>query len=221
MASKKNQGALRGAALVKAAIASATEKGTIAEPTPVPPGILKKLRLPNDEKISPAMKAFFAFDASYFGFEFDDEEPEFEAMAVEDIVEQELGEESVPRFGEAYDLLGDDCLLLGEGVEPPRFLYIGTPDSAGEYPVITLETNAEGAAVVRGFVPFDVWLAQELGALPKELSEEHLAAVKELADSNGDGRTSFEPKAKEAGEGDDDEDEDEDEDDDKEDSKNA
>ena len=220
MATKKksDEGALRGVALIKKAIAAATEKGLIPSPAPVPPVILKKLKLPNDEKLSPSLKALLAFDASWLGFEFDDEEPEFEVLSLEDLVEQELGEEHVRGFGEAYDLLGDDCVVIDGGSESKRILYIGTPDALGEYPVITLDST-DGKSVVCGFVPFDVWVAQQLGALPAEetlgwVPDAYLPAVKELAESNGDGRTTFEPKPKDpSAEGDADEDEDEDEDD--------
>jgi hypothetical protein len=77
----------------------------------------------------------------------------------------------------------------------------------------------DGAARIGGFVPFDVWLAQELGALDrgKEIGDvppEYAALIEPMAKSNGDGRVVFTPKAGEGGGGDgDDEDEDEDDDD--------
>jgi hypothetical protein len=37
------------------------------DPEPVPTGALKKLRLPNDEKVSPALKELLAIDASWLG----------------------------------------------------------------------------------------------------------------------------------------------------------
>ena len=82
MASKKSAaGPVRGAALVKKAIEASS--AAIATPEAVPASILKKLRLPNDEKLSPGLKAFLAHDASILGWEFDDEEPEFEAMPLD------------------------------------------------------------------------------------------------------------------------------------------
>jgi hypothetical protein len=213
-AKKKQDGAARGAALIKKAIAAGKEQGQFSDPQPVPAGILKKLRLPNDEKISPAMKELLSFDGSFLGFDFDDEEPEFDTVALEDVVESEFGEENVSSFGEAYDLLGEDCILLGGEGDERSVLYVGSPDAAGEYAVITLRTGETNR--VEGFVPFDVWVAQQLGALPKDkVPEEYAAFVKELADANGDGRTSFEPKEGEAREkgGDDDEDEDEEDED--------
>jgi len=198
MAAKK---VTRGAALVKKAI----EAGPVATAEPVDASILKKLRLPNDEKISAGLKTFLAHDASSLGWSFDDEEPEFEPMALDELVAQEFGDDAVPTFGEAIEMLGDDCILIESESESKSFLYVGTPDDAGEYPVITLDPGAK----VSGFVPFDVWIAQQRGALPAELPEEYSALAKALAESNGDGRTAFESQHREIAADSDDEDEDE------------
>jgi hypothetical protein len=75
-----------------------------------------------------------------------------------------------------------------------------------------------GVARIGGFVPFDVWVAQELGALERgkdigDVPPDYAALPKALADSNGDGRIVFTPKAGEATERSSDEDEDEGEED--------
>jgi hypothetical protein len=211
MAAKK--GAPRGAALVKKAIEAST--AVIATPEPVPANILKKLRLPNDEKLSPGLKAFLAHDATFFGWEFDDEEPEFEAMSLDELVAQEFGDEVVSAFGEAVELLGGDCVLLGEGEGETRsLLYVGDADEAGEYPVVTLD-HAKGAWV--SILPFDVWIAQRTGALPRGeepgwVPEDYVAAAQAAADANTEGRRAFESQHRDvAAGGDEDEDEDEDE----------
>lgn len=200
MAAKK---VTRGASLVKKAI----ESGAIATAEPVDASILKKLRLPNDEKLSAGLKTFLAHDASTLGWSFDDEEPEFEPMTLDELVAQEFGDENVSAFGEAIEMLGEDCVLIEGESDAKSFLYVGTPDDAGEYPVITLEHGA--AAKVSGFVPFDVWIAQRLGALPAVLPEEYAALAKALAESNGDGRTEFESQHREIAAESDEEDEDE------------
>jgi hypothetical protein len=200
MAAKK---VTRGAALVKKAI----EARPVEAAEPVDASILKKLRLPNDEKLSAGLKTFLAHDGSSLGWSFDDEEPEFEPMALDELVAQEVSEESVPAFGEAIEMLSDDCVLIESEGEQKSFLYVGSPDDAGEYPVITVEAPNK----VSGFVPFDVWIAQKHGALPAELPEEYAALAKALAESNGDGRTSFESQHREiAADSDDDEDEEDD-----------
>ncbi|WP_394847057.1 hypothetical protein LZC95_06260 [Pendulispora brunnea] len=211
MASKKSEGLARGAALIKKSIEAAKASGAIDSPEAVPAGVLKKLRLPNDEKISPAMKELLSFDATWIGWSFDDEEPEFEPMSLEEFVEEELGEEAAASFGEAAELLGEDCIPLPSDGEAHSFLYIGSADERGEYPVITLEAGGK----VSGFVPFDVWVAQRLGALEKgELPEAYKAVCQALAEENADGRVNFVSEARDAADRDDDdegEDEDEDE----------
>ncbi len=191
---KKTETTLRGAALIKKAIAAAEANGTIESPEPLPASALKKLRLPNDEKLSPALKELLAFDWTWLGWEIDEEEPELEPMAIDELIEQEFGEDFVSQFGEAIELLPEDCLLIGEGEGAKRFLYLGTPDDKGEYPVITLATD--DGCWVGGFVPFDIWVAQQLGVLENEkhhgyVPQEFEVLCKALAESNSDGRVSF------------------------------
>jgi len=207
MATKKSDGPIRGAALIKKSIEAARASGVIADPEPVPAGVLKKLRLPSDEKISPAMKELLAFDATWIGWSFDDEEPEFEPMALDELVEEEFGEESVAEFGEAGEILGEDCILLPSDGEARHFLYVGTADDRGEYPVVTVESGGK----VGGFVPFDVWVGQRLGALEKApsgwVAPGYESASQALADGNGDGRVNFVSEQRDAGERDEDEEE--------------
>ncbi|HWL89111.1 MAG TPA: hypothetical protein VNO21_25085 [Polyangiaceae bacterium] len=220
MATKKSEGLVRGAALVKKSIEAARASGIVASPEPVSPNVLKKLRLPNDEKISPAMKELLAFDASFVGWAFDDEEPEFEPMALDELIEEELGEEHLGAFGEASEMLGEDCIALPSEGDTHHFLYIGTVDDRSEYPVIALALD--GGGWVGGFVPFDVWIAQRFGALEKGVQRAaappgYEAACKALAESNGDGRVSFVSEHRDVGDGaehDEDEDEEEESEDD-------
>lgn len=225
---KKSEGALRGTALIKKAIEAAKASGLIDAPEPVASAVLKKLRLPNDEKLSPALKELLAFDVSWLGWEIDDEEPELEPLALDELIEQELGEEFVSQFGEAIEMLGEDCLLIDDGSEKKRFLYVGTADDKGEYPVITLTTD--DGCWVGGFVPFDVWIAQQFGALEAEKEKGYVPAeyeslCKALAEANGDGRVSFKSETREierdGSEGKDDESDEDDEDDEESDDESA
>ena len=111
-------------------------------------------------------------------------------------------------------MLGEDCILMDSEGETTNFLYVGNPDDAGEYAVITLEHG--DTAKVSGFVPFDVWIAQRFGALPAELPEEYVTIAQALAELNGDGRRSFESQHRDIAASGADADEDEDEDDDSE-----
>jgi ribosomal protein L12E/L44/L45/RPP1/RPP2 len=214
MASKRETGVLRGAKLVKKATAAANTSGILASPEPLPTSLAKKMVLPNGESISAGMKELLTTDTDWIGIDYDDEEAEIEGMSLEDVVEEAFGEEAVAAFGEAYDMLTEDVVYFNGEVSRPACLYCGTPDDAGEYPVLQLSWE-NGVAKIGGFVPFDVWVAQELGALErgKEIGEvpaEYAALPKALADSNGDGRVLFTPKAGEATEKSSDDDEDED-----------
>ena len=206
MAAKKDTGPLRGAKLVKKAIESAKANGVIAEPEAIAAALVRKLKLPNGESLSPGMKELFLFDGAWLGIEYDDEEAEMECVSLEDIIEEHFGEEAVPAFGEAYELLADDCIAFTAELRRPACLYIGNADEAGEYPVIEFSFD-EGVAKIGGFVPFDVWVAQELGALERgkaigDVPPEYAALPAALAVSNADGRVVFTPEAGEASEDD-------------------
>lgn len=217
MASKKETAPLRGAKLIKKALEAAKTTGVIAEPEPIASSILRKMKLPNGESISPGMKELLAFDGSWLGMDFDEEEPELEATSLEEFVEDQFGEEAVAAFDEAYEMLSDDCILFGAELDRPSCLYIGNADDAGEYAVLSLSYEG-GVARIGGFVPFDVWVAQELGGLERgkdigDVPAEYAALPAALATANGDGRIVFTPTAgdgsSKSGDGDEDEDDDE------------
>jgi len=216
MASKKDAGPLRGAKLLKKALATASTSGMISSPEPLPGGLARKMVLPNGEPISAGMKELLTTDAEWIGIDYDDEEGEIEGMSLEDAVEEAFGEEAVAAFAEAYELMTEDVVFFGGEVSRPACLYVGTPDDAGEYPVLQLSWDS-GVARIGGFVPFDVWAAQELGGLERgkdlgDVPAEYLPLLQPAADTNGDGRISFTPKGGAAGESDDDGDDDDDDD---------
>jgi hypothetical protein len=207
MAAKKDAPPLRGAKLIKKALTSA---GAVI-PTPEPVVGAKKLKLPNGEPLSPAMKELLTFDGSWLAIDYDDEEFEIEAAALEDIIEESFGEAAVVAFAEATELLGEDLVAFGCDRGRPAFLYVGEVDDAGEYPVLELSFE-DGIARIGGFVPFDVWVAQELGGLERgkdigDVPAEYAALPKAAAEANGDGRVVFSPKAGVAEADDQDEDE--------------
>ena len=202
MASKKDTGVLRGAKLVKKATTAANTSGILSAPEPLSTSLAKKMVLPNGEAISAGMKELLTTDTDWIGIDYDDEEAEIEGMSLEDVVEEAFGEEAVAAFAEAYEMLTEDVVYFNGEVSRPACLYCGTPDDAGEYPVLQLSWDG-GVARIGGFVPFDVWVAQELGALERgkdigDVPAEYAALPKALADSNGDGRIVFTPKAGEA-----------------------
>ena len=199
---------------MKKALATASERGLVTDPEPVSASLARKMQLPNGEPLSPGLKELFVTDTAWLGIEFDDEEGEIEGGSLEDVVEEAFGEDAVAAFGEAYELFGDDVVTFGAELSRPACLYVGTPDDAGEYPVLQLSYD-NGVARIGGFVPFDVWLAQELGALEKgkeigDVPAEYAALIEPLAKANGDGRIVLTPKAGAADTAEDDEDDEDD-----------
>src|SRR5258706_2171417 len=152
MAAKKESAPLRGAKLIKKAIESAKASGLIAAPEPIPSGLVRKLKLPNGESLSPALKELLAFDGEWLGIGYDDEEAEVEGMSLEEVVEEHFGEEGVTAFGEAIEMLSEDCVFFAAELERPACLYLGTADDVGEYPVLSLSFQ-DGVASIGGFVP--------------------------------------------------------------------
>ena len=211
MAKKSGDAAgLRGAKLIKKAI-EAGKAEAFASPEPVAPVVLKRLVLPNGESISPSMKELLKVDSLWLGIEFDEDEGDIEAVSFEDLIEDNFGKGSLHLFAEASELFDGDCIPVGGASDSVRFLYIGEADETGEYAVITARKDPQ--PWVGGFIPFDVWVAQEVGAVeaPAQAgtaSPQYEEAAKALADANGDGRLGFTPVA---GEASDEEDEDEDE----------
>jgi hypothetical protein len=180
--------------------------------------VLKKMVLPNGESISPSMKELLKVDALWLGMEFDEDEGDIESVTLEEAVEDFFGEGAPALFGEACELFDGDCILIGGASEALRVLYVGEPDPSGEFAVLTLAKEPKPWVEL---APFDVWVAQELGALPAgspvgAVPAEYEAAAKELAEATSDGRVNFAPTAGEerAEEEDDDDDDDDDEDDD-------
>ncbi len=207
----KDATVLRGSKLIKKAIDSAKGSGLITEPEAVPSSLVRKLKLPNGESLPPGMKELLSFDAAWIGVEYDEDEAEIEGMSLDEVIEEHFGEEAVSAFAEASELLSEDCVFFRGEHARPSCLYVGEADPAGEYPVLSFSWEG-GAARIGGFVPFDVWAAQELGALERGKTIGGVPAayeplVQALADSNGDGRVVFTPT------GGDSEAEDEDEDD--------
>jgi len=202
MATKKDESALRGNKLIKKAIAVASTLGTIASPEPLPASLVRKLKLPNGESLSPALRELLTFDGSWIGIGYDEDEGEIESISLEEVIEETFGEEATPAFAEAYELFADDCVAFGAELSRPACLYVGAATEGNEYPVLSF-TWEGGIAQIGGFVPFDVWVAQELGALERskgigDVPPEYATLPQELANANGDGRVVFTPKAGEA-----------------------
>ena len=208
---------LRGTKLIKKGIEAGREEA-LAEPEPVAAAVLKKLVLPNGESISPSMKELLKVDGLWLGMEFDEDEGDIESVTFEEAVEDYFGEDAPALFGEACELFDGDCVVIGGAADALRVLYVGEADESGEYAVLTVAKSPQPWVEL---APFDIWVAQELGALPAgspagAVPPGYEEAAKQLAEATSDGRVGFSPTAGEASEKED-EDEDDDEDDEDED----
>lgn len=206
---------LRGTKLIKKAIEKGREEA-LAEPEPVASAVLKKLVLPNGESVSPAMKELLKVDALWLGMEFDEDEGDIESVSFEEAVEDFFGEDAPALFGEACELFDSDVVVIGGASDQLRLLYASEADETGEYAVLTVAKSPEPWVEI---APFDVWVAQELGALPAgerpgAVPPGYEEAAKEQAGIIGDGRVGFSPTPGEARERDDEEDEDDEDDED-------
>jgi hypothetical protein len=147
--------------------------------------------------------------------EFDEDEGDIESVSFEEAVEDFFGEDAPALFGEAVELFDSDVVVIGGASEALRLLYASEADETGEYAVLTVAKSPEPWVEI---APFDVWVAQELGALPAgerpgAVPPGYEEAAKEHAGIIGDGRVGFSPTPGEARERDEDEDEEDDEDD--------
>jgi len=209
---------LRGTKLIKKAIEKGREEA-LAEPEPVAAAVLKKLVLPNGEAVSPAMKELLKVDALWLGMEFDEDEGDIESVSFEEAVEDFFGDDAPALFAEACELFDNDVVVIGGASESLRLLYASEADETGEYAVLTVAKSPEPWVEI---APFDVWVAQELGALPAgerpgAVPPGYEEAAKEQAGIIGDGRVGFSPTAGEARERDEDEDEEDGDEDDEDD----
>jgi hypothetical protein len=176
---------LRGAALVDAVMAHRRAHGESFHGAD--PDSLSERRLGN-LPLTPTLKRWYECDDDFFLLG--------EPRTFNQLVEEEFPEWS-DAFGLTSQLLGSGhCFLFeGWGSDSRRFLYLGKPDSEGEYPVFTLDTDDVPFVCLNG--PIDVWLAQQAGYLAEEkhygfVPTEYLACLQEHAELNFGGHTSLE-----------------------------
>ena len=76
MATKKETALVRGNKLIKKAIDVAVARGAMGSPEPVPAALVRKLKLPNGESLSPGLRELLSFDGSWLGVDYDEDEHE-------------------------------------------------------------------------------------------------------------------------------------------------
>ncbi|MGZ3665207.1 MAG: hypothetical protein ACXVDA_12060 [Ktedonobacterales bacterium] len=132
---------------------------------PVPPDALDSLTFPGGKPLSPSLKRWLAFDASWLydlGWFAAPDEFTVTPRPLDEIVEEEFG-----CWGETFASLGKrlpECFLLPRGTDSHRVYAICKPDTMGEYPVLVVETGDIPYVGVM-YPGFDVFMADEAGLL--------------------------------------------------------
>ncbi|MFD9124618.1 hypothetical protein [Kitasatospora sp. NPDC059571] len=147
-----------------------TDAPDIDTAVPLPPDVLDALTLPDGRPLPPSLRRWLAFDASWLaaiGWYADPAAPRFDAGTLSATVARmfEFGPaDSVWRdsFAEFETLLPGLCLPLVGGCDSRRFLYLGEPDSHGEYPVLVADMDDIPYVGVE-YPGLDVYLAVEAG----------------------------------------------------------
>jgi hypothetical protein len=155
---KKSAAPVRGIALVELALAKREDA------TPTPPKALSRLKL-GSRPLTPALRRWLESDGEFFTLG--------APQSLAEMIASEFGEEQVEGYQPAIELLPEPIVLFeGWGADSRRFIYLGKPDSHGELPVFTLDTDDGIFLCLNG--PVDVWLAQQAGALEDEHVYGHL-----------------------------------------------
>lgn len=166
-------GTIQGAALIDLVIAHVREdpacisgfcgERPLHQARPVPPDVLDVLTFPGGKPLSPGLRRWLSFDASWLrdlGWFAAHDDFTFTPRPLDEIVEEEF-----ESWGEAFAPLGirlQDCFLLPGGTDSRRIYAVCEPDDTGEYPVLVVDTDDIPYAGIM-YPGFDVFMADEAG----------------------------------------------------------
>ncbi|MGW5345127.1 hypothetical protein [Streptomyces sp. NPDC004050] len=195
---------MHGAALVDRVIEQVRQHGwptsdapDISEPVPLAPEAIDRLRLPGGRALPPSLRRWLAFDSSWLsdvGWYDDPREPVFGDRGLGATTESMYGcgDVMVGMFADFEELLPAVCLPLVGGSDSRRLLYLGEPDSTGEYPVLV--TDVDDLPYVAVMYPgLDVYLADLAAVLDLDFDtytslaehSEYGARMREHAENTG------------------------------------
>lgn len=121
------------------------------------PDVLDNMTL-GGRPLTPALRRWLESDGDFFTLG--------EPKSLVEVL-SEFDEWLVEAYAPAIQVLTEPVVLFeGWGSDSRRFIYLGKPDSHGELPVFTLDTDDGIFLCLNG--PVDVWLAQQAGALADE-----------------------------------------------------
>ncbi|MET8508902.1 hypothetical protein ABZV60_30350 [Streptomyces sp. NPDC004787] len=141
-------------------------------PVPLSAQAVADLRMPGGKPISPSLRRWLMFDASWLaeiGWYADPLAPVLEGNPLSITADQMYGfgrseHYWTEMFAEFEPLISGPCFPLVGGCDSRRLLYVGEPDSIGEYPVLV--TDIDDMPYVAVMYPgLDVYLAHEAGVI--------------------------------------------------------
>lgn len=122
----------RGVALVEEWLATLESE----DGSPLDAATIAELRLPDGRPLPPSLARVLAHDASPFV-----EDGALRLLSFSDLMRQEFDEETAALYQDFAVLLPGQCMLLEGGSDSRQFMYLGEPDSLGEYPVFVVDTD--------------------------------------------------------------------------------
>ncbi|HET9991699.1 MAG TPA: hypothetical protein VFQ65_24390 [Kofleriaceae bacterium] len=148
---------LRGVALVEQAIAKS--KANNAKAKPLVAKVIAGLRMPDGSTIPASLATWLAYDNGELDA-IDNNRIPWKDFT--ELMAETYGEDTVPLLAPFAARFPGKCLLLPGGSDSRRFLYAGTPDSAGEYPVFVVDID-DVPWVGLCYPGFDVYIAEASG----------------------------------------------------------
>jgi hypothetical protein len=155
----------QGADLIALVIAKVKTDGRLLrgkKPTPIPPGALAALTFPDGSPLSPSLRHWLAFDASWLGWFTDARHPAFRPKKLGKYAKDEY--ELDWGYGELETTVGGDCFGVRGGSDSRRFLYVGKPGRTGEHPILLVDTDDSPYLGVE-YPGIDVYLAIQAGVI--------------------------------------------------------
>jgi hypothetical protein len=145
--------------------------GHLGAPTPLSDAALDQLRFPNGAPLSPSLRAWLAFDASYLGWFEDLASPHFERCSIADLGQRlYAGRSAAEQLTHLAQTLPGDCYPLPMRKAACRFLYVGDPDSTGEYPILAVDPE-DPCFVCVEYPGIDVFLGERARLVERKSGE--------------------------------------------------
>jgi hypothetical protein len=154
---------MRGSGLVELAIAADRERRDPAHaPRPLTRAQIDQLAMPDGKEIPQSLAAWLAYDTLDI-FEGSKAAPRLKWRSFGDMMREQFDDETAAHYADFGKLLTGQCLVLPGGSDSRRFMYAGTPDAHGEFPIFIVDTD-ELPWVGLAYPGFDAYIADGLVA---------------------------------------------------------